>query len=198
VKLVEFHDILNHERFETSENLRKAWEDIKTAIRVTDWPHGSGTFTIFPGKQANGVDLIKTPCLKKLGDLGWLTEKLPTIKEGILTYGDLDALLNTPEGPVAFEWETGNISSSHRAINKLLLTSQVGDLLGSFLVVPSSALYTFLTDRVGNIRELLPYFPLWKSVVGAKGGLRIVVVEHDKTDLNVAKIPKRTDGRAKV
>lgn len=198
MKLVEFHDILNPHRFESSEHLQKAWKDVQESIRVTDWPHGSGTFSIFPGRKENGVDPIKVPCLKKLKDFGWKTERLPTIKEGILTCGDLDALLETSEGPIAFEWETGNISSSHRAINKLLLTSQVGDLLGSFLVVPSFSLYTYLTDRVGNIRELLPYFSLWKSVVGAKGVLRIVVVEHDKTDFDVAKIPKRTDGRAKV
>ena len=132
MKLVEFHDILNPQRFLTSKPLLKAWADVQAAIRATDWPHGTGTFTIFPEKHANGVDPIKTPCLKKLDDLGWKTEKLPTIKEGILTCGDLDALLDTSEGQVAFEWETGNISSSHRAINKLLLTSQVGDLLGEF------------------------------------------------------------------
>jgi len=196
MKIVEVHDILNPDVFSSSPWLVKAANDVEVAVRSTDWPHGSGTFTVYPEKEANGVVPIKEPCLRALRELGWQTERLPTIKDKVLGCGDLDALLNTDGGPIAFEWETGNISSSHRAINKLLLTSQVGDLLGSFLVVPSSTLYRFLTQRVGNIRELKPYFPLWKSVVGAKGGLRIVVVEHDATSYNVPKIPKGTDGRA--
>lgn len=35
--------------------------------------------------------------------------------------GKLDAVLYTDYGPVALEWETGNISSSHRALNKMAL-----------------------------------------------------------------------------
>jgi hypothetical protein len=198
MKIVEFHDLLNPSLWNTSSTLRKAWGDVQSAIKGTDWPHGSGKFTINPIEKGNGVVPIKQPCIAGLRSLGWRTERLPTIKEGVLGCGDLDAIIDTPDGPIAFEWETGNISSSHRAINKLLLTSQLGNLLGSFLVVPSNALYPYLTDRVGNIRELKPYFPLWKSVVGARGTLRIVVVEHDNTDLNVARIPKGTDGRALV
>ena len=57
-------------------------------------------------------------------------------------------------------------------------------------------LKTFLTDRIGNIGELRPYLPLWSSVPIKEGVLRIEVVEHDATSLNVEKIPKGTDGRA--
>lgn len=201
MKIVEVCDILNASRFTKSSDLAKAWADVRDAIRATDWPHGSGKFTIYPqsGKkrgEGNGVLPIKWPCIKRLKELGWKDECLPEIKGGVLDCGDLDAMKITPHGGIVFEWETGNISSSHRAINKLLLTLQVGGLLGGFLVVPSDRLKMFLTDRIGNIGELRPYFRLWHSVTGAKGGLRIVVVEHDAESRKVKRIPKATDGRS--
>ena len=97
---------------------------------------------------------------------------------------------------MAFEWETGNISSSHRALNKLFLTMKETKTIGSFLVVPSNRLKVYLTDRIGNIGELEPYFGLWRDLTGINGGLRIIVVEHDAESFNVPKIPKGTDGRA--
>jgi hypothetical protein len=201
MKIVGVEDLLNSDRFDLSPELQRAWGDVQQAILATDWPHGSGSFTIYPqsGKkrgEGNGVVPIKIPCVRKLIELGWKDECLPVIPGGVLDCGDLDAMLLTPNGSVAFEWETGNISSSHRAINKLLLTLQVGGLLGGFLVVPSDLLKVYLTDRIGNIGELKGYFSLWKSVTGAAGGLRIVVVEHDATSYDVPKIPKGKDGRA--
>lgn len=74
---------------------------------------------------------------------------------------------------------------------------QETNILGSFLVVPSNELKKYLTDRIGNIGELKPYFPLWKNLIGIEGALRIVVVEHDEISFDVPKIPKGTDGRAK-
>jgi hypothetical protein len=202
MKIVATHDLLNSHRFKSTPELKRAWRHVRQAIAATDWPHGSGRFTIYPqsGKkrgEGNGVVPIKIPCVRKLISLGWQDECLPTMPGGVLACGDLDAMLLTPAGAVAFEWETGNISSSHRAINKLLLTLQVGGLLGGFLVVPSDSLKIYLTDRIGNIGELKGYFPLWRSVTGAVGGLRIVVVEHDATSYNVPRIPKGTDGRAR-
>jgi len=201
VKLLEYHDILNGELFHRSAVLKSAWDDIQQAVACTDWPHGSGAFTIYPesGKksgQGNGVKLIKVPCIQALSNRGWLVERLPSIGSSVLGTGDLDALLETPEGYVAFEWETGNISSSHRALNKLFLTMQETKTIGSFLVVPSNRLKVFLTDRIGNIGELQPYFRLWRNLAGIRGALRIVVVEHDAESLAVPKIPKGTDGRA--
>jgi hypothetical protein len=73
---------------------------------------------------------------------------------------------------------------------------QETDTIGSFLVVPSNRLKVFLTDRIGNIGELAPYFPLWRNLTGIRGALRIVVVEHDAESFDVLKIPKGTDGRA--
>lgn len=201
MKLLEYHDILNGELFANSMVLKQAWDDVQQAVELTDWPHGSGSFTIYPesGKksgQGNGVKLIKVPCIQALRARGWLVEQLPSVGSSVLRTGDLDALKLTNEGYVAFEWETGNISSSHRALNKLFLTMQETDTIGSFLVVPSNRLKVFLTDRIGNIGELEPYFRLWRNLTGIRGALRIVVVEHEAESFDVPKIPKGTDGRA--
>ena len=184
-----------------SSEWKKACRHVRMAVTATDWPHGSGKFIIYPesGKKrrkGNGVLPIKIPCVERLVLLGWDTEGLPPENQYAITTGDLDALILTPAGWVGFEWETGNISSSHRALNKLLLALVRGDLVGGLLVVPSDKLKVFLTDRIGNIGELRPYFPLWSQVPVKNGALRIVVVEHDATSLKVPRIPKGTDGRA--
>ncbi len=204
MKIVSQHDLLNAHLFGAVPELDRAAQDVHAAILSTDWPHGSGAFTIYPesGKkrgQGNGVVPIKLPCLSALRQRGWRTEALPVIPNArVLETGDLDALLETPGGYIAFEWETGNISSSHRAVNKLLLAMQEAPILGSFLVVPSNRLKLWLTDRIGNIGELMPYFPLWTRVTGVSGALRVIAVEHDAESLNVPRIPKGTDGRAAV
>jgi hypothetical protein len=72
----------------------------------------------------------------------------------------------------------------------------MGGLIGGFLVVPSNKLKVYLTDRIGNIGELRPYFPLWRDVKIRRGVLQIVVVEHDTESVAAPKIPKMTAGRA--
>lgn len=200
MKIIECVDIINSHLFSENIYLSNAWEDISNAIQLTDWPHNTGRFLIFPEKKGNGVKPIKVPCINYLNSKGWLIEALPDIGSTVLDTGktgDLDALKKTPDGYIAFEWETGNISSSHRAINKLLLTMQETKTLGSFLVVPSNSLKVYLTDRIGNIGELKPYMPLWRNIPAISGAFRIVVVEHDETSIEIPKIPKGKDGRAK-
>ncbi|WP_294344509.1 hypothetical protein [Prosthecochloris sp.] len=201
MRVVESVDILNGNLFSTNSYLMTAWQEVLSAISATDWPHGSGTFSIYPesGKksgQGNGVKPIKIPCINYLKSKNWVIEGLPDIEQTVLRTGDLDAYKFTPDGVIAFEWETGNISSSHRAINKLLLTMQQCQVLGSLLVVPGDNLKQYLTDRIGNIGELRPYFPLWSVMPNIFGAFRIIVVEHDEISINVPKIPKGTDGRA--
>lgn len=202
MKIVEHCDILSKGGFAASRSWKKACADVEKAILITDWPHGSGKFTIYPesGKktgQGNGVLPIKEPCIAKLKELGWETEDLPKIEGGVLGIGDLDAFYKSAAGFIGFEWETGNISSSHRAINKLLLTLQKGGIKGGILVVPSNKLKSYLTDRIGNIGELRPYFPLWSTIQLEEGVLRIIIVEHGATSTSVPKIPKGTNGWAK-
>jgi hypothetical protein len=202
MKIVERCDLVVSGEFPASATWADACLDAERAIRGVDWPHGSGRFTIYPqsGKgrgEGNGVTPIKAPCMKELKRLGWVTEDLPRLPDSVLRPGDLDALRQTPEGNIGFEWETGNISSSHRAINKLLLTLQLGGIRGGILVVPSDDLRQYLTDRIGNISELRCYFPLWRSIPFFDAALRIIVVEHDETSMSVPRIPKGKDGRAK-
>jgi hypothetical protein len=61
----------------------------------------------------------------------------------------------------ALEWETGNVSSSHRSLNKLVLGIQRGLLVGGALIVPTKHMYRYLTDRVGNYEELAPFFDFY-------------------------------------
>lgn len=201
MKIAETVDVISRGSFPSSRDWKRACRHVKLAVRATDWPHGSGMFTIHPqsGKkrgEGNGVVPIRVPCVKKLRDLGWQIEQLPTIESGVIETGDLDALFESPSGYIAFEWETGNISSSHRAMNKLLLTLKLGGLVGGFLVVPSDKLKVYLTDRIGNIGELRPYLPLWRDTDIMEGALQIIVVEHDAISFDVPRIPKGTSGRA--
>jgi len=174
-----------------------AWEQVREAITCVDWPHGSGKFTINPGKgkNPNGVLPIKLPCIHKLKSYGWKDEGLPRELAGV-QIGNLDALLETSAGPIGFEWETGNISSSHRAINKILLAIFNGGLLGGVLAVPSEDMRRFLTDRIGNITELRPYLCLWKNIQVKRGILRIVAFSPDAVSTSVPLIPKQMDGNA--
>ena len=71
-------------------------------------------------------------------------------------------------------------------------------LIGGILILPTRELYQYLTDRVGNYRELAPYFPLWKSLKVEEGFLGIIAVEHDYTSPDVPRIKKGTNGRALV
>ena len=111
--------------------------------------------------------------------------------------GKLDAVLTTSYGRLALEWETGNISSSHRALNKMALGILKRVLTGGVLVVPTRDMYQYLTDRVGNWSELVPYLDLWRSIPTKNGILEIIVVEHDRVSKSVRRIPKGTDGRAR-
>ena len=75
MKLLEYHDILNPKLFQNSAILEQAWNEVVHAINITDWHHGSGSFTIYPesGKkrgQGNGVKPIKLPCMRSLEQSG--------------------------------------------------------------------------------------------------------------------------------
>jgi len=182
----------------------KEWAEIRRALHKAivkvDWPAGSGRFTIYPqsGKkrgEGNGVKPIKNRLLTQLQVAAWKLEE-PLDIAAVHRPGKIDAILYSPAGQVAVEWETGNISSSHRALNKMALGLLKKKLIAATLIVPSRKLYAFLTDRVGNWEELAPYVDLWKSIPIKNGVLEIVVIEHDEVSTAVPRIPKGTDGRA--
>jgi hypothetical protein len=200
MRIVHIETLLSKGNFASSKEWAKIRKALHAAIRKVDWPAGSGKFTIYPesGKkrgQGNGVKPIKEGLLSQLKLAAWQLEE-PLDIAAVHRPGKIDAILLSPAGHVAVEWETGNISSSHRALNKMALGLLKKKLVAGTLVVPSRSLYAFLTDRVGNWDELAPYVDLWKSVPVRNGVLEIVVVEHDDTSTSVPRIPKGTEGRA--
>ncbi len=71
-----------------------------------------------------------------------------------------------------------------------------GDFLGGVLIIPSRAMYRYLTDRIGNYAEIEPYFPVWKSLQIKNGVFVVIEIEHDGLSTDVPRIQKGTDGRA--
>lgn len=182
------------------------WETIKThivqAVKAVQWPPGSGSFTLHdqPGKrrgQGNGVKPIKDACMIHLKSMAWDLE-IPLDLATLSRPGKIDAIYRVGAKLFAVEWETGNISSSHRALNKMALGLLKQVLIGGVLIVPTRKMYQYLTDRVGNYQELIPYFPVWQALASSidEGLLAVIVVEHDGVSKDVPRIPKGTDGRA--
>lgn len=62
------------------------------------------------------------------------------------------------------EFETGNISSAHRSMNKLCIGIVKEELSIGFLMMPIKAMSFYLTDRVSNYEELEPYFLLLNNL----------------------------------
>lgn len=211
MRIVKRGDIASAGNFPRTMLWRRALKDVEAAIAAAEWPPDSGTFSLNPepgvtrkgkpDKHPNGVVPIKVPMLGELESRDWATEALPPLPVGsgsddVLTTGDLDALLHERESYVGFEWETGNVSSSHRAINKLLDGITRGTLRGGVLVLPMRKTARYLTERIGNFEELAPYFEFWRRYPLPNGALRIYGVEHDALDPTVPHIPKTTAGRA--
>jgi hypothetical protein len=186
--------------FSATEKWIATEKDTEQAIHSVQWPPGSGSFTLFDesGKkrgQGNGVKPIKEECMEKLRSLGWAlqtTLDIATLKRA----GAIDATRDLGGRYFALEWETGNISSSHRALNKMALGLIKGVLVGGVLIVPTREMYKYLTDRVGNFAELEPYFSLWGALRVQYGLLEVVAIEHDGVSRTVPRIPKGTEGRA--
>lgn len=210
MKIAETVILLESGDFSKSAEWQAIRDDIHAAIVQAEWPVGSGSFTIYPesGKKSgcgNGVVPIKAKPMQFLKDSGWTLEypwdvatKAPAAgnaRKGVKP-GDIDAAKQFPQGLVVVEWETGNISSSHRAINKMALGLVTKKCIAGVLVVPNMKLAQYLTDRIGNVEEIRPYAPLWRELSVENGILELVVIEQDGDSEAVPKIPKGKDGRA--
>lgn len=202
MQFVKFEILISAGTFPASKDWARIQSDIVQAIKTVQWPPGSGKFVLHdqPGKkrgQGSGVKPIKDAFCEALKRAGWSLEtKLPIAARK--KPGPVDATLQVGEKFFAVEWETGNISSSHRALDKMALGIITNVLIGGVLVLPTRKMYYYLTDRVGNYEEIEPYFPLWRSLQCAEGLLAIAVVEHDAVSKDVPRIPKGTNGRALV
>jgi hypothetical protein len=186
--------------FPKSEEWVKIQNEITESIRSLEHPAGAGKFILKDelGKKrgkGSGVKPIRDMFCQALEQKGWNLETEIGIAARVRP-GPLDATKRVGDRLFAVEWETGNISSSHRALNKLSLGILNRVLVGGALVLPTRRMYQYLTDRVGNVEELEPYFPLWKSLQCDEGILAIFTVEHDAVDRNAPRIAKGTNGRA--
>jgi hypothetical protein len=201
LKLVRTEILFDHASVSNSDWFRQVMDELREAIDVIRWPVGSDDFCIYPVEKANGVKPIKEAfvlCLaEKYAWTGEFKYKIP----GQTKRGPVDAarLVDATDKMFAVEWETGNVSSSHRALNKMALGIIDDILCGGILVLPSRRFYKFLTDRVGNFQEMQPYFPIWKNLdVSKRGILAVIEIEHDRESMDVPRLTKGTDGRALV
>lgn len=204
VRIAEEYVLIDAGGYYETDECQQALAEVRTAIEGVVWPPGAEDFSIYPesGKKAgmgNGVVPIKTAFIIELLRDGWNPEMTFPVQTaaGGAKFGDMDAAKvfgNHP--PFIVEWETGNISSSHRALNKICVGLLHGAVAGGTLVVPTAPLAKYLTDRIGNLRELLPYMELWASLPVAYGYLSIIAIEHDNESWEVPRIRKGTDGRA--
>lgn len=209
MKIIAITPLLEAGGFTATPVWRRISTDVEQAIHAIRWPPEASNFTIFPESgrkhgKGNGVKPIKEAFVLKLTSLGWKPEqRYPRggDKERKFWPGAFDAWLELAKEklpPFVVEWETGNISSSHRALNKMAMALMAEHLSGGILVLPTRSLYKFLTDRVGNYREIEPYFPLWRSLKVRVGYLGVIAVEHDATSPKVPRIKKGTDGWALI
>ena len=204
-------------------------ESYVRSIGRIDFPEGSGTLTLRrktrrPDNQwnRNGVVYLKRRFVENMvNDEDWTAEadfdlgrdrappdlllypSMERHREPITSeFGSFDFVTTAPSGiHVAIEWETGNISSSHRSMNKLAIALATGKIQVGVLIVPSRDLYEHLTDRIGNISELSGYLSMWKDLEAGveRGLLAISIVEHDAlTDEETFPyLPVGNDGRAR-
>lgn len=212
----------------SSKDWNTVHESYVRSIRSIDHPAESGTLSLrrkmrLPNNQwqRNGVGYLRARFLDHMRNVeGWKSEtdvdlgrdrEQPAIKlfpsmesyrEPITSdFGGFDFTTTGPNGSkVAIEWETGNISSSHRSMNKLGMALMNDVVQIGVLIVPSRSLYEHLTDRIGNIGELSGYLSLWEGLkTGVKKGLlAITVVEHDTLtdDAAIPFLKSGNDGRA--
>lgn len=204
-------------------------ESYQRAIETIQHPPNSGSLTLRrkarrPGStqyDRNGVGYLRNNFLRNMVDVeNWHPEHMVDLRRDrhqppVLLYpsleqyrepitsdfGGFDFLTTTADGVrVAIEWETGNISSSHRALNKLVIALKHGTIHTGVLILPSRELYVHLTDRIGNISEVSGYLEMWESLrtTVERGLLAVTVVEHDTLtdDPNVPYLPTANDRRA--
>lgn len=201
MKVNKIETLIEVGNFAQSKTMVNLMTQIEDAISEVQNPPNSGSFLLYDQKQSNGVKPIKNDFISKLIEHGWEVEKKIGIIADTKRAGPFDVAYNVNDKLFVVEWETGNISSSHRAVNKMLLGLQKDKLIGGVLILPSREMYYYLTDRVGNFKELEPYFPIWRAAKDSikEGVLRIIEIEHNGVSKDESvRIPKGTDGRALV
>lgn len=182
-------------QFASSHEFSKIQVEIKEGIEAVVL-NSADKFIINPIRKGNGVLPIKDKLVEHLTSCGWEAEQRMSLAQG-MNPGPIDVIKETPHGLFAVEWETGNISSSHRALNKIAVGIIQGQIVGGILILPIKNLARYLTDRIGNYEEIEPYFPLYQNLSIGEGVIGVIGIEHDGEDTSVPVIPKGKDGNSK-
>jgi hypothetical protein len=187
--------IISTGEFAISQELIDIKAELFEAIKSVTW-HSDKIFIINPVVKGNGVNPIKKNFIRYLHNEGWLPEKpMSLVKK--MQPGNVDVVKNTRFGKFAVEWETGNISSSHRALNKMAIGIIQKNIIGGILIIPVRSFAKYLTDRIGNYEEIEPYIPMYQALNIFHGYLGIIVIVYDNLSTDAPLIPKGKDGNAK-
>ncbi len=195
MKIITSKELISVGSIKSDSEFKLACREINQAISSVCWAD-QHRFIINPTRRGNGVVPIKNNFLGSLVENGWEAEVRMNVVDGMRP-GPIDAVKTIKRGKIAVEWETGNISSSHRALNKMVVGILQGQLLAGFLVLPHKSLAQYLTDRIGNYEEIEPYFAMYANLRIEKGYLGVYGVEHDEVSEDVVLIPKGKDGNAR-
>lgn len=143
MRFVKMEVLIDKGDFSKSDEQKTIYDQIQQAIAAIEWPPGSGSFTIHKqsGKkrgEGSGVKPIKDACMAKLQHFGWDLENTLDIAT-VVRPGPIDATcyVKSKERYLALEWQTGNISSSHRAVNKMAIGLLKEILIGGVLILPT-------------------------------------------------------------
>ncbi len=190
MKILRTEFLIRKGEFARSKEFEDILAEIYKAIHSICWPENSKNFTLHPVKKASGVVPIKKNFITSLENNGWKSEYRMKIASR-LRPGPVDSVKFLPGNRFfAVEWETGNISSSHRAINKMAIGLLDKIIEGGVLILPSREMYQYLTDRIGNFAEIEPYFNIWKNLTISNGILAVIEIEHDDLSEDVPPIRK--------
>lgn len=202
MKILKIHTLLSVGNFEQTKTYQQIESEIINSIMCITNPPTADGFYLYEEKKRNGVVPIKKAFIQQLDNYGWRNEH---ICSSIVKPRKIDSTKQLQSGKFfGVEWETGNISSSHRALNRIALGIRDGLLEGGALVLPSRDMYEYLTDRVGNFQEIENYFPIWEDLSYAFSArkqsavIKVFEIEHDGLSDKVPPIPKGTDGRARI
>lgn len=123
-----------------------AYNEVANSIWKNVTP-GHDTFILNnTGKNCNGVVPVKERCYQILEDeYGWYREKpLLYFRDNVQKGGPIDVYKEFYQGGnvlyVGLEFETGNISSAHRSMNKLRIGLVKEEITIAFLMMPIKAM----------------------------------------------------------
>lgn len=176
----------------------KAYNEIRYSI-LNNNTSGKDKFILNnSAKHCNGVALIKEGIYRILEEqYMWFREKpLNYFQNEAQKGGPIDVYKEFGDQIVKFkvglEFETGNVASVHRSMNKLCLGLLMHELDMAVLILPIKNMSFYLTDRVANYEELQPYLPLLESY-----SFIVLGFDADQYSSNVPILPKGNDGMSK-